>query len=606
MSSCQLSDSVITHSLLSKQILYYVCRSSDRPLGPGSGPKQHHQQLDLPSAHKLPDHKHVAWERPDTSGQKQQHASDFASDSVAAQFQLPALKQAQKSEQRRLTGSDATANAQPLQALTTDGCDSARATEAEHEPVPAQHMVKQVSVAAGQLAQPDTQTGRHKSPPARIPRSSADDPGRSQRLGSPSRKAPHMTPASSQESPSSQQRSVTPSGSRQAMEHHRRRRHFHDEPVYSIQPSSDRKRSHTPELEPGTDVKRVRRDSWQPASRSVRYAEHHRPPQADFRHDAHHKLSSLSAKQEADMLEASRHHSLRDSSRQSMSRSSRPDYRHADAPFTGQRAHSDRSISTSPPYSCDSKQYAEHLPFDRAEGSQAASHARSWNSRECTVWVNARTSAKQTSGFNRQQNQPSWSHADRSRPSALRGQQQAHDGELTDFSPLHRMPAVPDWQQHADIPSARQFADFGELTKNRKQIRVSNSQFAIAANFRAQQLESEMDSMLAGLLSAYKQPMEAMGAKQVLQQMSNSLKLTEYFDESDGQLAFITTRQVSWLQCWLHLQLWWCKSRAALAVPKSSHVLPVSGCIASRTAQVTLSSCIHQSPLQAAAACPTV
>ena len=70
-----------------------------------------------------------------------------------------------------------------------------------------------------------------------------------------------------------------------------------------------------------------------------------------------------------------------------------------------------------------------------------------------------------------------------------------------------------------------------------------------------------MDHMLVGLLSAYEQPAEAIGAKQVLQQMSKSLKLTECIEDGNGQPAFIAAKQVSCLQCWL---LWWCKSCAAV------------------------------------------
>ena len=399
----------------------------------------------------LPVHKRVVQERPGTSQHKQQHAHKSATDAAAAvnagteaaQVQPPALQQAHIPDER-LT--DATANAQPLQAMTTDGSDSAKATGAEHESVLAQNMVTHVGEAAGQLAQPGVQTGRLRSPPARTPRSSAGDPGRSRRVESPSRKVQHMTPASSQESPSSQQNLVTPSRSRQAMDHPRRRRHFHDEPGHSRQPSSDRKRSHTPELEPATDTKRTRHDKWQPASRSVRYAEHHRPPQPDSRHDVHHNLSSSSTKQEADKLAAYRHHRVRDSSGQALSRSSWPDHRHADALSTGQRAHSERSISTSPHYSYGSNQYAEHLPCDRAKGSPAASHKRTWNPRESTVRANAHTSARRPFGCDLQhdQHRPSWSHAGHGRASDMRGQHEAFSGEPSDLSPQDCMPAVPD------------------------------------------------------------------------------------------------------------------------------------------------------------------
>ena len=80
------------------------------------------------------------------------------------------------------------------------------------------------------------------------------------------------------------------------------------------------------------------------------------------------------------------------------------------------------------------------------------------------------------------------------------------------------------------------------------QHQLSKAEQEAAAMHRAQKLDSDLDYMFAWLLSAYKRPIEAMGDKLVLHQMSSSVKLTEPIDDADdddGKPAFTATRQVS-------------------------------------------------------------
>lgn len=85
-----------------------------------------------------------------------------------------------------------------------------------------------------------------------------------------------------------------------------------------------------------------------------------------------------------------------------------------------------------------------------------------------------------------------------------------------------------------------------DLSRQRHPIK---SEHEAAAMSRAHKLDSDLDHMFAWLLSAYEWPFEAMGDKQVLQQMSSSVKLIEHIDGDDaddnGKPAFTATRQVS-------------------------------------------------------------
>ena len=87
-----------------------------------------------------------------------------------------------------------------------------------------------------------------------------------------------------------------------------------------------------------------------------------------------------------------------------------------------------------------------------------------------------------------------------------------------------------------------------------RQRHPSKSEHEAAAMSKAHKLDLDLDHMFAWLLSAYERPVEAMGDKQVLQQMSSSVKLIEHIDGDDaddnGKPAFTATRQV--IQ-WYHL-----------------------------------------------------
>lgn len=82
-----------------------------------------------------------------------------------------------------------------------------------------------------------------------------------------------------------------------------------------------------------------------------------------------------------------------------------------------------------------------------------------------------------------------------------------------------------------------------------RQRQPSTSEHEAAALSRAHQLDSDLDHMFAGLLKAFKWAPEAVGNKQVLQQISSSVRLTEHIDgggdgEDDDKPAFMVTRQV--------------------------------------------------------------
>ena len=276
---------------------------------------------------------------------------------------------------------------------------------------------------ARQQSQPGTQKGGHRmndAPPAM--QSLVNLHQGSGMLASASQEDQKMAVASTNVQ-GSRHRAVTPSGSRQAPEHHqhpRRRREFHDEPKA---PGPGRKRSQTPEVEFGRDAKRSRH-AWHPTPAHASHAEHRMPSQGAPRYDVHRGASSFSTKQSSASLIAPGHR-YRDSQSptpRSTGRESVAVAAHDGMAAPGRRADTTRSMSMSPSHANGRNPLPGHL-HGGAPGPHTASHGRT---RDPEVHHHSCGNAPQTyfthaSHFDRQQDhtKASWSKKEYSKAPLL-------------------------------------------------------------------------------------------------------------------------------------------------------------------------------------------
>lgn len=341
------------------------------------------------------------------SSDKQQAQAAPGSETQAEPFQaIPPVNAA-----------SATLLAANTDAVVADG----KATQPPSAPVSDTDKLADAGAQAWQQSQPDTQKSGYRMDNAPSQKQFiADIHQGSEPLASASQKDQRLA-VSNTNVQGSRHRAVTPSGSRQAEQHQqhpRRRREFHDEPKA---PGPGRKRSQTPEVDFGGDVKRSR-NAWHPTPALARHAGH--AGNGMLSQGVPKGPSSFSTRQGSASLVAPTHR-YRDSQSptpRSAGRESEAGVAHDGmAPF-GRHAHTTRSMSMSPSRANSGRNPLPRHHRGGTPGPHAAPHASSWDSE---VHNHSRGNAPETSvthlpRFDHQQHgKASWSNKEYNRASLL-------------------------------------------------------------------------------------------------------------------------------------------------------------------------------------------
>ena len=287
---------------------------------------------------------------------------------------------------------------------------------------------------ARQQPPPVTQRGGHRMNDAPPPKQSiANLHQGSTPLASASLEDRKMAAASTNVQ-GSRHRAVTPSGSRQTLEHEqhpRRRREFHDEPK---PPGPGRKRSQTPEVEFGRDAKRSRH-AWHLTPAHAGHAEHRMPSQGAPRCDAHRGASSFSTKQSS-AVPGHRYRDSQSPTPRSAGRESVAVAAHDGMAPSGRRADTTRSMSMSPSHANSRNLLPGNLQGG-APGPHTAPHGRTWDPE---VHHHSRGNAPQPyfthpPRFDRQQDhgKASWSNKEYSKASLLPRENSQHRDHHSKF-----------------------------------------------------------------------------------------------------------------------------------------------------------------------------
>jgi len=356
-----------------------------------------------------------------------------------------------------------------------------------------------------------------------------------------------------------QKRSRTAGRSRQPVERHteprRVRRQFEDAPPLSAHLFNG-KRSQTPDAQTERYAKRSRDDQWQPAvsSSQARVHKSRQTPQPSFREQ---QISTAEIRREAAKLAPLRPGEPTESSHSVSTRSRQ----HAVPPNDANRPSSESrepSMSLSP------------SPVHRRALQPRGTHPRWHNGDRDVVQDSGRLPSDlrqhgsfaqtlQLSSDDRESSQHDAPHGGHRHRGTHHGHH-SHDWDVPLRSnrndrghSFHDMDSgYPPHVAHAakDLPCTDRHAyraspPVTESDRHR-QHGLSKSEQEAAARGRAQKLDWDTDQMVVKLLGAYGKPAEAIGDRQVLEAMSEAVRVIGNMDEDNREASpgFLVTRQV--------------------------------------------------------------
>ena len=356
-----------------------------------------------------------------------------------------------------------------------------------------------------------------------------------------------------------QQRSRTAGRSRQPVERHteprRVRRQFEDAPPLSAH-VLDGKRCQTPDAQTERYAKRSHDDQWQPAvsSSQARVHKSRQTPQPSFREQ---QISTAEVRREAAKLAPLRPGEPRESSHSVSTRSRQ----HAVLPNDANRPSSESrepSMTLSP------------SPVHRRALQPRGTHPRWHNGDRDVVQDSGRLPSDlrqhgsfaqtlQLSSDDRESSQHDAPHGGHRHRGTYHGHH-SHEWDVPLRSnrndrghSFHDMDSgYPPHVAHVakDLPCTDRHAyraspPVTESDRHR-QHGLSKSEQEAAARGRAQKLDWDTDQMMVKLLGAYGKPAEAIGDRQVLEAMSEAVRVMGNMDEDNREASpgFLVTRQV--------------------------------------------------------------